>query len=140
MSLFSLARGLAVAAAAVATCTAMHADAIRTVGVHIGSHHAPARDYQNFNPGAYVRFNSGLTVGGYHNSERRTSLYAGYTLERGPFAVTLGAITGYRRANVLPLVVPSVAIGRLGPATMRLAVLPKLESGGATVVHLMAEF
>lgn len=133
-------RAIAIAAAAILTSTAMHADTIEAVGVHIGSHHAPARDFRNFNPGVYVRWSSGITMGGYYNSERRTSLYAGYTHQWGSFALTAGLITGYERRAVMPMLVPSVRLGAIGPATMRLAILPKLEKRGATVLHLMAEF
>lgn len=133
-------RAIAIAAAAILTSTAVHADTIEAVGIHIGSHHMPARDYQNFNPGAYVRWASGITVGGYYNSERRPSVYAGYTHQWGRFALTAGLITGYERRAVMPMLVPSVRLGAIGPATLRLAILPKLEKRGATVLHLMAEF
>lgn len=119
---------------------AVHADTkIEAYGLHIGSHHAPARDFNNWNPGAYVRWTNGATVGAYYNSERRMSAYAGYTHQWGAFAVTLGAITGYERRAVLPLLVPSVRLGSVGPASFRLAVMPKIEKRGATVLHLMME-
>ena len=118
----------------------MHADTIVAQGLHLGSHHFQARDFNNVTPGAYVRWGSGLTLGHYFNSERRPSLYAGQTFEHGPFAVTVGAITGYRRAYVLPLVVPSVRIGRVGDVSFRLAYLPKVGRDGSHVLHLMAEF
>lgn len=140
MTHFSLLRGAVIAAMAVATSTAMHADTIKTVGVHIGSVHLPAQDFNNANPGLYLRTESGLTAGAYYNSERRMSAYAGYTQEWGPVGVTVGVITGYKRAAVLPMLVPSVRLGRIDQVTFRLAYLPKLEKGGSHVVHLMAEF
>ena len=109
-----------------------HAGAL---GLHIGSQHFPAQDYNNFNPGAYYIHDNGATVGTYYNSERRQSVYAGWTWDSGPWRLQVGAITGYERSAVLPMVVPSVALGY----GFRLTVLPKVERGGSSVVHLMYE-
>ena len=106
-----------------------------TLGVHIGSQHFPAQQYNNFNPGAYYIHDNGATVGTYYNSERRQSVYAGWTWDSGPWRLQVGAITGYERRAVLPMIVPSVALGY----GFRLAVLPKVERGGSSVVHLMWE-
>ena len=138
MKCLSFLRAVVLSALAVFTSTAMHADTI--YGLHLGSHHLPARDFNNFNPGAYVRWSNGITVGGYYNSERKTSAYVGYTYEWGSLAVTLGGITGYKRMAVLPMIVPSVKLGKINDATFRLAALPKLEKSGAAVLHLMVEF
>ena len=107
-----------------------------TLGLHIGSQHYPARDFNNANPGAYYISDDGWAVGTYYNSERRQSVYAGWTWDSGPWRIQVGAITGYARSNVLPMVAPSVALGY----GFRLTVLPKIERGGSTVVHLMYEF
>lgn len=139
MTRFPAARAILVAALAVATSTALLADT-PTIGVHVGSHHFPARDFTNVNPGLYARWGNGLTLGALRNSERRLSLYAGHTSDWGPLTITAGVITGYRRANALPLLVPSVRVGRIGDATVRLALLPKVAAGGATAIHLMLEF
>ena len=106
-----------------------------TLGLHIGSQHFPAQQYNNFNPGAYYIHDNGATVGTYYNSERRQSVYAGWTWDSGPWRLQVGAITGYERAKVLPMVVPSVALGY----GFRLTVLPKVERSGSSVVHLMWE-
>ena len=106
-----------------------------TLGVHIGSQHFPAQQYNNFNPGAYYIHDNGATVGTYYNSERRQSVYAGWTWDSGPWRLQVGAITGYERRAVLPMIVPSVALGY----GFRLAVLPKVERDGSSVVHLMWE-
>ena len=106
-----------------------------TLGLHIGSQHFPARDYNNFNPGAYYIHGNGATVGTYYNSERRQSVYAGWTWDYGPWRLQAGAITGYRRAAVLPLIAPSVSLGY----GFRLTVLPKVERRGSAVVHLTWE-
>lgn len=117
---------------ALALAGAAHAD---TLGFHIGSQHFPAKQYNNFNPGAYYIHSSGATIGTYYNSERRQSVYAGWTWDYGPWRLQAGAITGYRRAAVLPLIAPSVSLGY----GFRLTVLPKVERRGSAVVHLTWE-
>ena len=106
-----------------------------TLGLHIGSQHFPAQQYNNFNPGAYYIHDNGATVGTYYNSERRQSVYAGWTWDSGPWRLQVGAITGYGRRAVLPVVMPSVALGH----GFRLVVLPKVERNGSAVIHLMYE-
>lgn len=106
-----------------------------TLGLHIGSQHFPAQQYNNFNPGAYYIHDNGATVGTYYNSERRQSVYAGWTWDSGPWRLQVGAITGYERSAVLPMVVPSVALGY----GFRLTVLPKVERNGSSVIHFMWE-
>ena len=96
-----------------------------TLGLHIGSQHFPAQQYNNFNPGAYYIHDNGATVGTYYNSERRQSVYAGWTWDSGPWRLQVGAITGYERRAVLPMVVPSVALGH----GFRLTALPKVAGG-----------
>lgn len=117
---------------ALALAGAAHAD---TLGFHIGSQHFPSKQYNNFNPGAYYIHSSGATIGTYYNSERRQSVYAGWTWDYGPWRLQAGAITGYRRAAVLPLIAPSVSLGY----GFRLTVLPKVERRGSAVVHLTWE-
>ena len=106
-----------------------------TLGLHIGSQHFPAQQYNNANPGAYYIHDNGATVGTYYNSERRQSVYAGWTWDSGPWRLQVGAITGYERSAVLPMIVPSVALGY----GFRLTVLPKVERNGSSVIHLMYE-
>ena len=106
-----------------------------TLGLHIGSQHFPAQQYNNANPGAYYIHDNGATVGTYYNSERRQSVYAGWTWDYGPWRLQVGAITGYLRAAVLPLIAPSVSLGY----GFRLTVLPKVERRGSSVVHLTWE-
>lgn len=78
-----------------------------TIGVHLYSPHfndesnEPERlRMRDFTPGLYWRGESGLTLGIARNSFTRTSVYAAYTLERGRWALTAGAITGYRYREV----------------------------------------
>ena len=105
-----------------------------TLGLHIGSQHYPARDFNNANPGVYYIHSSGATIGTYYNSERRQSVYAGWTWDYGPWRLQAGAITGYRR-TVMPMIAPSVALGY----GFRLTMLPKVERRGSSVVHLTWE-
>ena len=105
-----------------------------TVGLHLGSKHFPARSFNDANPGAYYISDEGWTVGTYYNSERKQSVYAGKSWDFGPFRLQAGLITGYSR-HVLPMVAPSVALG----AGFRLTVLPKVERGGSSVIHLTWE-
>lgn len=119
-----------------------------TIGVHIGSQHFPNATYNNINPGAYFKHDSGATVGAYRNSFRKASAYVGWTFEYGSAAVTVGGITGYSHTgarmiagDVALMVAPSirlpVSIGGISP---RLAYLPKAHPKGAHVLHLMLEF
>ena len=116
-----------------------------TIGAHLGSWHSEP-GFINLNPCLYLRTAAGWTAGGYRNSVRRNSAYAGWTggldLADGLRAeLTLGAITGYPAAPVLPLAAPSLRIGpSTGPA-LRLTVLPKVHpKQGAHVAHLSAEW
>ena len=106
-----------------------------TVGLHLGSVHLPKKDFNNVNPGIYYRWDNGATLGTFYNSERRQSVYAGWSWQWGWAGLTAGAITGYRRSAVLPLLAPSVKLGH-----WRVVVLPKVEKTGATVIHLTMEF
>lgn len=131
---------------------------VDTVGVHIGSHHWPASAWNNVNPGLYVQGtinspsgevgwgpgnllpNGRYVAGGYYNSERRGSAYVGYVYPVTSYLdVVVGAITGYKAAPILPLVVPSVHVGLGGGWSARLNYLPKIESSGAHVLHLSLE-
>jgi hypothetical protein len=111
-----------------------------TWGLHIASKHIPAKRYNNSNPGAYYRSDENWTVGAYHNSLRRNSVYAGYTLEHGRFGVTMGGVTGYDHA-VQPLFVPTVSLFTVQGVTARIAFIPRVEKRiGSHVLHLMLEF
>ncbi len=95
-------------AAFVAVLVVSHCQAqAGTMGVHLYSPHftdesdTPERlRMRDFTPGLYWRGDSGLTLGVVRNSFTRTSVYAAYTLERGRWSLTAGAITGYRYREV----------------------------------------
>lgn len=120
------------------------------VGLHLLSQHAPncyleqghCAPYNNSNPGIYFRAPSGLTVGGYTNSYRLPSAYAGWTFETQDrrFALTVAGVTGYPQAAVRPLVVPSVRLGLSERLSLRLAGAPRVDRDTAAVVHLSLEW
>lgn len=129
-------------------CTAAHAfEPPAAIGLHIASHHTEAREFgswNNKNPGVYARWESGLVVGTLRNSESRQSVYVGTVFEtprwHGLAAdVTLGAITGYRRA-VSPLGAASVSMSVTDALAARLSYLPKAAPKGSAAVHLSLEW
>lgn len=111
-----------------------------TIGLHIGSHHMPSKNYNNSNPGLYYRTDEGWTAGFYRNSLRKDSVYAGYTWKFGALDVTTAGVTGYFN-KVQPLLVPSVSLFTYRGITPRIAYIPRVEKKiGAHVIHLMVEF
>jgi hypothetical protein len=101
----------------------------QTVGIHTVSVHEN-EGYNNVNPGLYLRLDNGVTLGTLRNSESRQSVYVGYTAETPAWhalraAVTVGGITGYRAAPVMPLVVPSVAYEFAPTFRVRLGYIPR---------------
>ncbi len=115
----------------------------QTVGIHLASQHFPQRQFNNTNPGMYLKLDNGLTAGWYRNSERGHSQYIGWTgtlwqiTNSVSLEVTAGAITGYRRADVLPLLVPSLRIGELN--AVRITLAPPIGKGASTALHLSIE-
>lgn len=111
------------------------------VGLHLLSVHA-ARGYEALTFGAYVQSEGGFTFGALRNSERRLSVYAGQTWHTadGQWALTAGAITGYRSARVTPLLIPSVRIPLGEAAAARIGFVPKPRDGGSSALHLSVEF
>lgn len=105
------------------------------LGINLATYHFDRnRDYCEANPGIYALHRESRIAGGvYHNSECRTSAWAAKQWDLGPFTLSVGAVVGYSRAAVLPLVVPSV---KLGPA--RLSLLPPVEKRGGGL-HLSIE-
>lgn len=78
-------------------------------------------------PGIYVKHASGATAGAYRNSEGHGSAFAAWTFETESrtWAITVGAVTGYRRAAVMPLLLPSVRVP-LGDVALRLSLVPPI--------------
>ena len=113
------------------------------LGLHLATAHlGAAQGLQAATPGIYLRTEAGLTAGVYRNSNGRTSSYAGWTWEtegRG-LALTLGAVTGYAAAPVMPLVVPSARLPLAAGLALRLAYVPKPpRAGSAAGLHLSVE-
>ena len=117
------------------------------IGLHLATAHfgAPAdAQLQSQTPGVYLRTAAGLTLGHYRNSHGLPSTYAGWTWSTadGRWAITAGAVTGYPRARVSPLLVPSLRVPLQDQPTgwaARIAYLPKPHSQGASGIHLSLE-
>lgn len=102
-------------------------------GVHALSFHT-AKGYETITPGLYAIHSSGAAAGFYRNSEGKPSAYAGWSLERGQWNVLIGAVTGYKRAKVLPMLAPGYRFA----SGMRVSVIPN--PFGASALHLSADF
>ena len=90
-----------------------------------GIEHAVARDWS-------------VAGGWYRNSERRGSGYAYgrysvYKKSDWDFGIGVGAITGYRRADVIPMAFPEVCY-----AWLCAVAFPRVEATGANVLGLRA--
>lgn len=118
------------------------------IGLQLASAHfgSGAEAMEWATPGIYARHPSGFTAGAYRNSQGHGSAFAGWTwqTESRTWAITVGAVTGYERASVLPLVVPSMRIpmGDTGVA-LRLSAVPPLAKQhivGALTLALETEF
>lgn len=119
------------------------------IGLHLWSTHFGAcydidkhcRRYESATTGIYARAPNGGTFGAFTNSYGNPSAYAGWTFETKDrrFALLVAGVTGYERAAVLPLVVPSVRFEIAQRTALRVAGLPRFEKQGASVVHLALE-
>lgn len=119
-------------------CTKARAEQL-VVGVHMGTAHFSGEGLNGVNPGLYVHAPSCATAGFYLNSHKRMSVYAGCTLQAAPFALLLGAVTGYAGQALTVMVVPSVRIP-LPAAALRVAYIPKpMKHGTTDGVHLSIE-
>lgn len=113
------------------------------VGFHLATWHDKP-GFCNFNPGLYLRWRSGLTIGTYDNSTCHQSFYAGRTWdwERSPFvlSLTIAAVSGYPGGPVLGAI-PSVALPIPGrrDLSVRVAFIPRVEKRSANAIHLMLE-
>lgn len=118
---------------------------LHTVSWH-DSHGPKDRPYERWTTGLYWRLTGGATMGMLHNSERRFGAYAGWTWstdERRTLSasLTLGGITGYTHAPLLPLVVPSARWALGDNTAMRLILFPRIHpKQDATAVNLAFEW
>lgn len=132
-------------AALLLSAFAAHAEIV-AVGVHIGSVHFVPRvagEWNDTNPGVYIRTDADTVVGVLRNSEYKTSVYAAKVWETNRFAglgldLTLGAITGYRKP-VVPLLTAGLSF-RSGNTTFRASYLPKPPKSGSDAVHFSVEW
>ena len=134
------------ACAGIGYCSKARAGGL-TTGVHLVTAHLNSTDLKPITPGLYARLDSGalqgLTGGFYRNSYGDMSVYAGWTFESPArwFAVTVGAVTGYSAARVMPLLVPSARIPLAAGLALRVAYIPKpVKQGHADALHLATEF
>lgn len=111
------------------TCAAL------TIGLHLATAHVGpyAEELRDFNPGAYARCDD-IVAGAYRNSQGRGSVYVAKVYAFGRIELAAGAVTGYELGPVLPLVVPSIKVGRA-----RLSLLLPIDKN-AGGVHLSWEF
>lgn len=112
------------------------------VGLHLATAHAGGVGLESVTPGVYARMPNGITAGAYRNSHGLGSAYLGMTWSTadGRWSITAGGVTGYPRAKVSPLLVPSMRLPINGTSwAARLAYLPKPHSDGAQGVHLSLE-
>lgn len=117
------------------------------IGMHLATAHfgAPAgSELSAASPGIYMRSAAGLTLGAHRNSHGLGSAYAAWTWSTadGRWSITAGGVTGYPRARVSPLLVPSVRLplSSVSPSwAARIAYLPKPHSDGAHGLHLSFE-
>jgi len=107
------------------------------IGLHLLSWHSYS-EFNNINPGVYVRTECGIQVGAFYNSERNLSVYTTYTLEskHHPFFAFVGGSTGYQYAPVVPLIGAGVKLW-----DFRIAYIPGFEKYNTPhVLHLTFEF
>jgi hypothetical protein len=125
----------AICAAAVAAAFWSPGAQAQTLGLNLVTAHASG-GFRSWTPGMYARSDDGLTAGVLRNSEGSWGAHVSQTWRVQPLGVpidlTAGAITGYRRALVLPLATASVLLGQT-----RLVWIPG-SRGGA--LHVAGEF
>jgi hypothetical protein len=119
-----------------------------TIGLHIGSRHS-APGYNDHNLGIYARWanaqGDGFAAGTYLNSQRATSVWAGYAwswrMQALPLSAGLivGGVSGYRAAKIMPMALPSAAL-HWGNTAARLSYVPRVEKSGAAALHLSLEY
>jgi hypothetical protein len=112
--------------------------------VHLGSYHAPRASsdgtpLNNRNPGLGIALDSGLVFGGYWNSYRKVSLYAGYVWDRPVGPVRAGLVsamaTGYT-GRVGLLAGAAVAVPLHSGVWLRVLAAPRVSKYTQAVVHL----
>lgn len=84
---------------------------VEAMGVHLFSRHDPNRGENQYNPGLYVRFQHGITVGQYTNSLAKETTYAGWTTpEWYRMRMSFIAATGYKKKDPVIVPIPSIRL------------------------------
>lgn len=102
--------------------------------------------YNDVNPGLYVRCDSGIQFGAFYNSERSFSTYAAWLGDMklvGPLSAwgAVGLATGYRRADVLPMVMVGAKLDLGKRLALRAGYVPKVRGvNDANLFHLALEW
>lgn len=113
------------------------------IGLHIGTKHFDTdKQWNDFNPGAYVKFSNGVTAGVFKNSESNKSYYVGTTASKQmtqqiEVSATIGVMHGYSQGTI-PFVLPSVAY-KFNDYALRFGYVPKVNKQGAAGLHMMIE-
>lgn len=104
----------------------------------ISVHDRPGYNGVNYGAGVEHTVTKDWTIAGgwYYNSERRGSgyaygRYAFYNQDRWDIGVSVGAVTGYQRATVLPMAFPEVCYGWVCGIFA-----PRVENTGANVIGM----
>jgi hypothetical protein len=132
---------------------AMSCAALAAIGLHLLSWHS-APQYNDVTPGFYARSSCGLVAdtaqlqdgvqaGGYYNSERRWSFYAGYVIDakplpRAPWFGVFGSVavaTGYKEKALLPIALVGVTAQLDDDWRLRAGYAPK--AGKLNDTHLI---
>jgi hypothetical protein len=106
------------------------------IGMQLASAHygTGASDLEWATPGIYAVHPSGATASVYRNSHGRASVMAGYTWQwlDGRLALTLGAVTGYGAASVLPVLLPSLRLPLQDGWGLRVTLVPPIKEPAVT--------
>ena len=104
----------------------------------VSVHDRPGYNVINYGAGVEQTLDKNWNIAGgwYHNSERRGSGYAYgrysvYKKHHWDFGIGVGAVTGYRRAAVVPMAFPEVCY-----AWLCAVAFPRIEATGANVLGL----
>jgi hypothetical protein len=116
------------------------------IGIHtVSAHSKPG--FNGKNPGLFVQWANGVTLGAFYNSYNKTSAYAGWLWNidtQARFGVLFALASGYgsteERLPVAPVVAPTVRLGLGGQASARVSLFPDPRTGSAQVLHLSFEW
>ena len=118
-------------------CLTAHAETYLQIN-GISAHDQPGYNGLNYGAGVEQAVARDWTVAGgwYYNSERRGSTYvygryAFYKQDSWDIGVAVGAVTGYRRADVIPMAFPEVCYGWVCGLFA-----PRVENTGANVIGM----